>query len=144
MVPSGSAEVSALPSRPNCLSSSSSVFSNVDREPPFSRVRLPFSFLFPPLLRSPLFSLLLFIEGERALRSRWIPSDITWRISIRRINSGFVCGINPTPASTGAIYHPQKFHHVVCLPGKGKKTQRREMKVRDQSHIPRGAVPVFL
>lgn len=48
MVPSGSAEVSALPSRPNCLSSSSSVFSNVDREPPFSRVRLPFSFLSPP------------------------------------------------------------------------------------------------
>lgn len=34
-------------------------------------------------------------RGQEKLMGRWIPSDIMWWISIRRINSGFVCGINP-------------------------------------------------
>lgn len=46
-----------------------------------------------------------------------------------------------TQTSTRAIYHPQKFHHVVCLLLKEKG---KELEVRNQANIPRGIVAPLL
>lgn len=76
---------------------------------------------------------------------RWIPSDIMWWISIRRINSVFVCGILPRHKlilrhQTRAVYHPLKFHHVVCLLLKTKKKKKKsqELEVGNRRPIPEG------
>ncbi len=93
---------------------------------------------FSSFLHSPLPSCYVFdpfiYRGQESFMGSWIPSAILWWISIRRINSVF-CLWNQsrlhtnTQTSTGAIYHPRKFHHVVCLPCKEKgKEWKPEMR----------------
>lgn len=82
---------------PNRLSSASS---QVDQGLLFQRGSC---FSLFPFLCSPLpshYFIFYFFEpfiyrGQESFMGRWIPSDIMWWISIRRINSGFVWGINP-------------------------------------------------
>lgn len=61
---------------------------------PFPERLFSFSFLHSPPLPCYVFDSFIY-RGQESLMGRWIPSDIMWWISIRRINSGFVCRINP-------------------------------------------------
>lgn len=58
-----------------------------------------FFFFLSSFLHSPLPSCYVFdpfiYRGQESFMGRWIPSAILWWISIRRINSVFVCGIHP-------------------------------------------------